>query len=110
MIKWVKFAFQRLLKKIMDELYYKSVDLLKRLIATPSLSREENEASEIVCEYFRNNGFEPQRHGNNVWAMSPNFDINKPTLLLNSLSKGGTCITTMVLSTPSGKFLNSFSK
>lgn len=84
MIKWVKFAFQRLLKKIMDELYYKSVDLLKRLIATPSLSREENEASEIVSEYFRNNGFEPQRHGNNVWAMSPNFDINKPTILLNS--------------------------
>ena len=68
----------------MDELYYKSVDLLKQLISTPSVSREEVVVADIICDYFKMNGFEPQRQGNNVWAMSPEFDINKPTLLLNS--------------------------
>ena len=68
----------------MDELYYKSVDLLKQLISTPSVSREENAAADVVSDFFRANGFEPKRHGNNVWALSPDFDINKPTLLLNS--------------------------
>lgn len=68
----------------MDELYYKSVDLLKQLISTPSVSREENAVADIVENFFRENGFIPRRHGNNVWALSPDFDINKPTLLLNS--------------------------
>ncbi len=68
----------------MDELYYHAVDLLKQLIATPSISREENEAASIVCDFFKKSGIEPQRHGNNVWAITPQYDENKPTLLLNS--------------------------
>lgn len=68
----------------MDELYYDSVDLLKRLISTPSVSREEGAAADIVSDYLRDKGFEPQRHGNNVWAKSSDYDIAKPTLLLNS--------------------------
>ena len=68
----------------MDELYYKSVDLLKRLISTPSISRDETEAADVVCGFLKSNGFEPQRHGNNVWVTSSDFDINQPTLLLNS--------------------------
>lgn len=68
----------------MDELYYKSVDLLKRLISIPSISRNETEAADVICDFLKSNGFEPQRHGNNVWAKSFNFDINNPTLLLNS--------------------------
>ena len=68
----------------MDELYYKSVDLLKRLIATPSISREEGAAADIVYDYFKANGFEPERRGNNVWAKTHDYDLSKPTLLLNS--------------------------
>ena len=68
----------------MDELYYKSVDLLKRLIATPSISREEGVAADIVYDYFKANGFEPERRGNNVWAKTHDYDLSKPTLLLNS--------------------------
>ncbi len=68
----------------MDELYYKSVDLLKKLISTPSVSREENAVADIVCDFFQTNGFAPLRSGNNVWAKSPDYDIAKPTLLLNS--------------------------
>lgn len=68
----------------MDELYYQAVDLLKQLIATPSTSREENEAASIVCDFFKRNGIEPQRHGNNVWAIAPQYNESQPTLLLNS--------------------------
>ena len=68
----------------MDELYYKSVDLLKRLIATPSISWEEGAAADIVYDYFKANGFEPERRGNNVWAKTHDYDLSKPTLLLNS--------------------------
>lgn len=68
----------------MDELYYKSVDLLKRLISIPSISRDETEAADVVFDFFKSNGFEPKRQGNNVWVTSLDFDINQPTLLLNS--------------------------
>ena len=68
----------------MDELYYKSVDLLKQLIATPSVSREEDAAADIIMQYFIDNGLKPERQGNNVWVKTDDYDIDKPTILLNS--------------------------
>jgi acetylornithine deacetylase len=68
----------------MDELFYNAVDLLKSLIATPSISRNEEEAANIIEKYLIANGHKPQRHGNNVWASAPDFDPARPTLLLNS--------------------------
>lgn len=61
-----------------------AVALLKRLIATPSVSRDETAAADIIEEYLREHGAEPQRHGNNVWAVTKNFDEGRPTLLLNA--------------------------
>lgn len=68
----------------MEELYYNAIDLLKTMIATPSLSREENEVADKIESYIKQRGFEPQRIGNNIWIKSPDFDANKPTILLNS--------------------------
>ena len=68
----------------MDELYYKSVDLLKQLIATPSVSREEDAAADIIMQYFIDNGLKPERQGNNVWVKTDDYDMGKPTILLNS--------------------------
>ena len=67
-----------------DELYYQAVDLLKELIATPSISREENNAADIIERFFSNNGATPHRHGNNVWCLANDFNESLPTLLLNS--------------------------
>lgn len=70
-----------------DELYYQAIDLLKNLIETPSISREENNAATIVEQYLKDNFFCKEhifRKGNNVWALSPHFDETRPTLLLNS--------------------------
>lgn len=67
-----------------DELYYQAVDLLKELIAIPSISREENNVADVIERFFNDNGVTPHRHGNNVWCIADDFDENRPTLLLNS--------------------------
>ena len=68
----------------MDELYYLAVDLLRRLIATPSVSRDEKEAADIMESFLQSQGLKPSRSGNNVWAVAPNYETGRPTLLLNS--------------------------
>ena len=68
----------------MDRYFDSAVDLLSRLIATPSISREEAAAADIVEEELRRYGFAPRREGKNVWAVSPGFDESQPTLLLNA--------------------------
>lgn len=61
-----------------------AVVLLKSLISTPSVSRNEKEAADIMEQAIRNYGFTPQREANNVWTIAPHYDKNKPTLLLNA--------------------------
>jgi len=68
----------------MDELYYQAVDLLKKLIATPSISSNEEGAALAIEEFISRQGIKPSRKGNNVWALSPYYDPLRPTLLLNS--------------------------
>ena len=62
----------------------RAIELLKRLIATPSVSRDETKAADIMEQCIGEMGFEPHREANNVWALSHNFDEGKPTLLLNA--------------------------
>lgn len=61
-----------------------AVALLRQLIATPSFSRNEERAADIMEAAMRQYGLAPRREGNNVWAVSPCFDSAKPTLLLNA--------------------------
>ncbi len=58
--------------------------LLKELIAIPSVSREEAQAADCLQRYIELQGMETGRKGNNVWCLSPAFDLKRPTLLLNS--------------------------
>ncbi|MEZ0485160.1 M20 family metallo-hydrolase [Fibrella aquatica] len=58
--------------------------LLKSLIATPSLSREEGPTADLIETYLSQQGVACQRIGHNVWAKNRHFDPDKPTLLLNS--------------------------
>ena len=61
-----------------------AVALLKKLIATPSVSRNEKDAADIMEQAIRQYGFTPHREANNLWIVDPHFDENKPTLLLNA--------------------------
>lgn len=61
-----------------------AVVLLKNMICIPSYSREEDKLAEWLQRYTELQGYTAHRKGNNIWLMSPGFDISRPTLLLNS--------------------------
>ena len=61
-----------------------AISLLKRLISTPSISREEAAVADIMEAQLQALGFEPQRKGNNVWAQAWAYDAEKPTILLDA--------------------------
>ncbi|WP_375417004.1 M20 family metallo-hydrolase [uncultured Hymenobacter sp.] len=61
-----------------------AVELLTQLIQTPSFSREEADTATLIEAFLAVRGVGTQRRQNNVWAVAPHFDAQKPTLLLNS--------------------------
>ena len=67
-----------------EEYVRDAIGLLSQLIATPSTSRNEKDAADIMEQTLRDYGFTPHREANNVWAIAPHFDEHKPTLLLNA--------------------------
>ena len=69
---------------MLDSLYYDSLDLLKSLISTPRHSREESKATDLIEAQMNAWGLSPLRHANNVWAIDPEYDPSRPTILLNS--------------------------
>ena len=63
-----------------------AVELLKSLIATPSLSRDESLAADIVENFInsRCGSCKAQRAGNNIVVFPEYFDLAKPVVMLNS--------------------------
>lgn len=66
------------------ELYYEAIDTLKGMISRPSFSRDEAAVADYLQQTWQSAGHTVHRKGNNLWIVSPGFDLNKPTLLLNS--------------------------
>ena len=64
--------------------YLNAVELLKKLIATPSFSKEEDKTAYIIEQFFKDKNIPSNRLLNNVWCVNKYFDENKPTILLNS--------------------------
>ena len=60
-----------------------AIDVLCRLIATPSLSREEDQTADIIESFLKEQGCTTFRKGNNVWVHSV-IDKKLPVVLLNS--------------------------
>ncbi|MFZ1784382.1 MAG: M20 family metallo-hydrolase [Ferruginibacter sp.] len=65
-------------------LYRDAVALLKSLIATPSFSKEEDKAADLIEQFFVSKNIQPNRLLNNVWCVNKYFDKTKPGILLNS--------------------------
>lgn len=62
-----------------------AVELLSKLVATPSPSREESATADIWEQWMKDSGAsDVRRIFNNVYAVAPGFDGNRPTLMLNS--------------------------
>jgi acetylornithine deacetylase len=67
-----------------QQLYQDALKLLQQLIATPSLSKEEQGTAQLIGNLLAEKGVLYQQHLNNVWAQNRHFDPAKPTILLNS--------------------------
>ena len=61
-----------------------AVELLRQLIATPSVSREEHAAADILANTIHSYGIDCQREANNIWSIAEGYDPDRPTLLLNA--------------------------
>jgi acetylornithine deacetylase len=61
-----------------------AIRLLKKLIATPSFSREEDQTARIIEDCFREWDIPAKRLKNNIWATNYHFNPELPTILLNS--------------------------
>lgn len=73
--------------KITQQQLQQAIELLQVLISTPSISREEGEAADRLQSFIAMGApfrVDIRRHINNIWCISPNFDANRPTLLLDA--------------------------
>ena len=61
-----------------------ALELLKALIATPSVSRNEDMAAHLLARYLERWGLPYGREGNNLWVGCPDWDNNRPTIMLNA--------------------------
>ena len=66
------------------KLFDDSIDLLRRLISIPSLSKDEDNTALLIQQFLQDRGVKTHRRNNNVWAYNEHFDSDKPTILLNS--------------------------
>lgn len=71
-------------KQEFTRLYDEAISLLKQLIGIPSFSKEEQGTAIALQQFLNSRNILSQRCINNVWAVNKHFDINKPTILLNS--------------------------
>lgn len=60
------------------------LDLLKSLIATPSLSRQDGDTADLIEAFLKDQNLAPKRHLNNVWLRTRNWQDGRPVVLLNS--------------------------
>src|SRR5438046_1006048 len=61
-----------------------AIDLLKKLIATPSFSKEEDKTASLIEQFLQSKNVVTERFLNNTWAKNKYFDNAKPTIFLNS--------------------------
>lgn len=61
-----------------------AIELLKKLIATPSFSKEEDNSSALIKNFLDKQQTKPEQHLYNIWVRNKYFDHAKPTILLNS--------------------------
>ena len=69
----------------MKTLTQEAIDLLDRLIATPSTARDEAATADIVEAFLKEHvEGKVERIYNNVYVRTPLWDDSRPTLLMNS--------------------------
>ena len=68
-----------------EQLKNQAIDWLSQLIGTPRVSREENEAADLLGSLMTEQcGLQVRRLGNNLWTIAPGYSAERPTMLLNA--------------------------
>lgn len=67
-----------------QQLFEDALNLLQEMIATPSFSKEEEEVSFVIEDFFERRHIHTYRRMNNIWVKNRHFNPDKPTILLNS--------------------------
>lgn len=67
-----------------DAVFSDAIEMLKMLISTPSISREEKTVADMIENLMIDMRLRPHRKGNNLWVAATVSDSSKPTILLNS--------------------------
>ena len=63
----------------LNELQAEAVALLEKLVATPSVSRDEARTADLLTGHLAAHGIAAERLYNNVYARAAHFDAAKPT-------------------------------
>ena len=68
-----------------EQLKNQAVEWICQLISTPRISREENQAANLLSHLMTAEcGLQVHRQGNNLWTIAPGYRAERPTLLLNA--------------------------
>ncbi|MEL6630974.1 MAG: M20 family metallo-hydrolase [Bacteroidota bacterium] len=67
-----------------DNITLAVTDLLKKLISTPSFSREEAGTADLIRSFLQHQAIPFHQKGYNIWAVHSSYSPEKPTILLNS--------------------------
>ncbi|WP_103327154.1 M20 family metallo-hydrolase [Bacteroidetes bacterium endosymbiont of Geopemphigus sp.] len=68
----------------LSQLKTRSIEWLKQLIQTPSLSREEHKTAELLMSFLSEYNIQVKRKYNNIWTESYNHPKGARKILLNS--------------------------
>jgi len=68
----------------LDNISKDVIGLLKKLIATPSFSGQEDGTAALIENFLIERGIKAYRKSNNIWAKNKYFRPLRPTILLNS--------------------------
>ena len=68
----------------MNQFLSDAVELLKALIETPSVSRNEENAANLLASYLDKWQLPYGREANNLWVGCPDWQNNRPTVMLNA--------------------------
>lgn len=67
-----------------DKYIDEAVALLQQLIRTPRVSRDESAAADLMEQWMKARGLNPERIGNNLMLISDDFIPERETILLNA--------------------------
>lgn len=67
-----------------DNIQIQITELLEKLIATPSFSREEENAAQVIRKFLSAKKIPYETLHNNTWIKNKHYNFLKPTILLNS--------------------------